>query len=150
MKPKILIIDDDATFLETMQDLMLDRYDIAVAEDVVAGSDMLMSEHFDLLILDVRMPVVNGLEYMQMLDSSPQFQQLPILVVSGAPEIEQSVGSAPHRSHLAKPFHPDQLFSKVEDLLALRRPKANSENQPKPQNGQTPQASGNENPSTSA
>ncbi len=129
MKPKILIIDDDATFLETMQDLMLDRYDIAVAEDVVAGSDMLMSEHFDMLILDVRMPVVNGLEYMQMLDRSPQFQQLPILVVSGAPEIEQSVGNAPHRSHLAKPFHPDQLFAKVEQLLALRRPKTQEDGQ---------------------
>ena len=125
-KSKILIIDDDPTFLETMQDLLLDRFDVAVAEDVVAGSDILMSEAFDLLILDIRMPVVNGLEYIQMLDNSKQFSQLPILVISGAPELAEQISNLPHRAHLAKPFHPDQLYAAIQRLLDLRRPQSSA------------------------
>src|SRR5437867_362576 len=121
MRAKILIIDDDPTFLETMQDLLLDQFDVAVAENVVAGSDMLMSEKFELLILDVRMPFVSGLEYVQMLDQSNQFGQLPILVLSAAPDLDEQVKVSPQRAHLSKPFRAEQLFSIVQRLLASPR-----------------------------
>ncbi len=122
MKPKVLIIDDDDKFLELMQDFMLDRYDVAVAEDIFDGSNLLLSEHFDLLILDIRMPVVDGIEYLKMLDTKPEFAKMPILVVSGEPDLHEKVAPASNRAYLAKPFHSDQLFQSIDQLLGLRRP----------------------------
>ncbi len=122
MRPKILIIDDDDKFLELMQDFMLDRYDVAVAEDIFDGSNLLLGEHFDLLILDIRMPVVDGIEYLRMLDTKPEFAKMPILVVSGEPDLREKVTPSPNRAYLAKPFHADQLFGHIEQLLSLRRP----------------------------
>ncbi len=124
MRPKILIIDDDDKFLELMQDFMLDRYDVAVAEDIFDGSNLLLGERFDLLILDIRMPVVDGIEYLRMLDTKPEFAQMPILVVSGEPDLREKVTPTPNRAYLAKPFHSDQLFEQIEQLLSLRRPQA--------------------------
>ncbi len=124
MKPKILIIDDDDKFLEMMQDFILDRYDVAVAEDIFDGSNLLLGEHFDLLILDIRMPVVDGIEYLKMLDTKPEFASLPVLVVSGEPDLREKVPPAPHRTYLSKPFHADDLFKQIEQLLSLRRPQA--------------------------
>ncbi len=124
MKPKILIIDDDDKFLEMMQDFILDRYDVAVAEDIFDGSNLLLGEHFDLLILDIRMPVVDGIEYLKMLDTKPEFASLPVLVVSGEPDLREKVPAAPHRTYLAKPFHADDLFKQIEQLLSLRRPQS--------------------------
>ncbi len=122
MKPKILIIDDDDKFLELMQDFLLDRYDVAVAEDIFDGSNLLLGESFDLLILDIRMPVVDGIEYLQMLDKKPEFAQMPILVVSGETNLENKVIAAPNRAYLAKPFHSAQLYEQIDQLLSLRRP----------------------------
>ncbi len=124
MRPKILIIDDDDRFLEMMQDFMLDRYDVAVAEDIFDGSNLLLGEHFDLLILDVRMPVVDGIEYLNMLDAKPEFSRLPILVVSAESGLKDRVPPAPHRAYLAKPFQSQQLFERIDQLLSLRRPQA--------------------------
>ncbi len=73
MKPKILIIDDDDKFLEMMQDFLLDDYDVAVAEDIFDGSNLLLGDRFDMLILDIRMPVVDGIEYLKMLDAKPEY-----------------------------------------------------------------------------
>ncbi len=122
MKPKILIIDDDDKFLEMMQDFLLDRYDVAVAEDIFDGSNLLLGERFDLLILDIRMPVVDGIEYLQMLNKKPEFAQMPILVVSGEANLQDKVIPAPNRAYLAKPFRSEQLYERIDQLLSLRRP----------------------------
>ncbi len=122
MKPKILIIDDDDKFLEMMQDFLLEQYDVAVAEDIFDGSNLLLSDHFDMLILDIRMPVVDGIEYLKMLDAKPEYARMPILVVSGEPDLPEKVPNAINRAYLAKPFHADELYGKINQLLSLRRP----------------------------
>ncbi len=122
MKPKILIIDDDDKFLEMMQDFLLEQYDVAVAEDIFDGSNLLLGEHFDLLVLDIRMPVVDGIEYLKMLDAKPEYASMPILVVSGEPDLQERVTPSHSRAYLAKPFHADQLYEQINQLLSLRRP----------------------------
>lgn len=120
MKPKILIIDDDDKFLEMMQDLMLDRYDVAVAEDIFDGSNLLLGEHFDLLILDIRMPVVDGIEYLEMLNAKPEFANMPILVVSGEADLASKFTRRANRAYLGKPFTADELYGQIDALLKLR------------------------------
>ncbi len=121
MKPKVLIIDDDDRFLEMMQDFLLDRYDVAVAEDIFDGSNLLLGEHFDLLILDIRMPVVDGIEYLKMLNARPELANMPILVVSGEIDLHEKVPSSPRRAYLAKPFQGDELFKQIDLLLNAGR-----------------------------
>ncbi len=128
MKQRILIVDDDPRFLEMMQDILMDAFDIAVAEDIFDASNLLLMDRYDLLLLDVRMPVVTGLEYIQMLETKSQFANLPILVVSGDPDLEQKVQPTPLRSCLEKPFERDQLFERIQQLLQVSRSGATAEN----------------------
>ncbi len=122
MKPKILIIDDDDKFLEMMQDFLLDDYDVAVAEDIFDGSNLLLGDRFDMLILDIRMPVVDGIEYLKMLDAKPEYAKMPILVVSGEQDLAEKVTPSYNRAYLAKPFHADDLYRQINQLLSIRRP----------------------------
>ncbi len=124
MKPKILIIDDDDKFLEMMQDFLLEQYDVAVAEDIFDGSNLLLSDHFDMLILDIRMPVVDGIEYLKMLDAKPEYAKMPILIVSGEADLAEKVTPTVNRAYLAKPFHADDLYGKINQLLSVRRPQS--------------------------
>src|SRR5437867_2407180 len=81
-KRKILVIDDEPATLQMMEDLLSDEYEVSVAEDTAQGSACLNAERFDLLILDVRLPLTDGLAYLRQLTANPKHADLPVLVSS--------------------------------------------------------------------
>ncbi len=110
-------MDEDISCLEQMQDLLLDRYEVAVAEDTVAATDLLLTEHFDLLMLEPHLPVVNGFVYLERLAQIPQFRDLPILIFSDTPAGEAQFKLVPPRAYLAKPLQFEQLLQQIQALL---------------------------------
>ncbi len=118
MRAKILVIDDDVAFLERMQDLLLDRYDVAVAEDVLFATDLLLDHDFDLLILADELPVMTGPQFLVELSNSGRFARVPILMVSAQPHGWGQSARAPHRGFLAKPSRREQVFAAIQRLLS--------------------------------
>jgi response regulator RpfG family c-di-GMP phosphodiesterase len=116
MRPKVLVIDNDPTFLELMQDLLLDYYDVAVAENVLIATDLLLSDYYDLLILDQKLPVVSGLEFLRNLKVNEQFKNLPTLIISGYPHPNGSGPSIPY-TFMSKPISSEELLREIERLL---------------------------------
>jgi two-component system response regulator HydG len=121
---RILIVDDDRAFrLSTAELLRQDGYDVSTVADAQQAVDALREQPFDLLVLDLRMPGVNG---MQVIETLRQWGEgIPILMISGFGTVEAAV-KALHLGaddFLTKPLDPDVLSSRVAALLE-RRPTA--------------------------
>ncbi len=114
---RILIVAEDDALRALMHDALSDRFDTAVAEDVLACTDLLLAGHYDLLILDDNLPVMTGREYIHVLEAQEAFQSLPVLIVSADGALEKKIQSNGNRGFLAKPFALDELDGQVQHLL---------------------------------
>ncbi|MGB8644814.1 MAG: response regulator [Anaerolineae bacterium] len=116
-KPRVLIMAPDESIRKLMQDVLVERYDTAVAGDVLEGTDFLLAERFDLLVLEDNMPVIMGREFLEFLKAHDEFQSLPVVIVSEALDLEQKIRSKRNCSFLSKPFGLDQLVRQIQGLL---------------------------------
>ena len=119
--PKILIVDDDRAFrLSTAALLRADGYDVDSVADGAAAAEALRASRHDLVVLDLRMPGVDGLGVVEALRLWGE--RVPILMISGFGTVESAV-KALHLGaddFLTKPVEPDVLSARVADLLARR------------------------------
>jgi CheY-like chemotaxis protein len=121
----ILVIDDDSAVLATIK-LLLDRagHDVVVAKDGRNGLKVFESGQFDLLIVDIFMPGMDGLETMRLVHR--QRPEVPILVISGH-AFPTDTNPIPDFLHMAtklgairslrKPFKPADLLTSVARCL---------------------------------
>src|SRR5215212_8201120 len=118
---RILIVDDDRAFrLSTAALLRADGYDVDCVADGAAAAEALRATRHDLVVLDLRMPGVDGLGVVEALRMWGE--RVPILMISGFGTVESAV-RALHLGaddFLTKPVEPDVLSARVADLLARR------------------------------
>ncbi|MEQ9569873.1 MAG: sigma-54 dependent transcriptional regulator [Longimicrobiales bacterium] len=118
---RILIVDDDRTFrLSTGELLRQDGHEVRTAADAAEAVAQLDADRFDLVLLDMRMPGMDGLTAVEVLRK--RGLTTPILMISGFGTIDTAVESL-HRGadhFLAKPVDPDLLSAKVSELLERR------------------------------
>lgn len=118
---RILVVDDDRTFrLSTAQLLRQDGHSVEVAADAAEAVGVLRGGSFDLVLLDMRMPGMDGLTAVEVLRK--RGLQAPILMISGFGTIDTAVESL-HRGadhFLSKPVDPDVLSARVAELLERR------------------------------
>jgi two-component system KDP operon response regulator KdpE len=114
---RILVIDDDETILDLIKETLSSDYQILTAHDALEGVDLLMSERFDLLIIDLGMPVVDGVELIEKIRANSPFEKTPILVVSAFPELRRRLAGADVQAILPKPFSLDDLTRKVAETI---------------------------------
>ncbi|AOE87170.1 hybrid sensor histidine kinase/response regulator [Pseudomonas sp. TCU-HL1] len=82
-RKRVLVVDDSLTVRELERKLLASRgYDVAVAVDGMDGWNALRSEHFDLLITDIDMPRMDGIELVTLVRRDNRLQSLPVMVVS--------------------------------------------------------------------
>jgi DNA-binding NtrC family response regulator len=119
--PKILIVDDDRAFrLSTAALLRADGYEVDSVADGAAAAEALRATRHDLVVLDLRMPGVDGLGVVEALRLWGE--RVPILMISGFGTVESAV-KALHLGaddFLTKPVEPDVLSARVADLLTRR------------------------------
>ncbi len=118
---RLLIVDDDRTFrLSTAALLRQDGHDVTEASDGTGAVDLLKSEHFDLILLDLRMPGLDGIGIVEVLRTWGH--DTPILMISGYGTVETAVNAlqAGADDFLTKPVEPDVLSARIESLLSLR------------------------------
>jgi two-component system response regulator HydG len=118
MPPKILIVDDDRAFgLSTAALLRGEGYDIGIALDAPDAVAQLRVTRFDLMLLDLRMPGLDGIQLVEALRLWGE--PIPILMVSGAGTIDSAVRAlhAGAEDFLTKPVEPDVLFARVAEAL---------------------------------
>lgn len=118
---RLLLVDDDRTFrLSTAALLRQDGHVVMEAADGVAAVERLKVEHFDLILLDLRMPGLDGIGLVEVLRTWGH--DTPILMISGYGTVDAAVNAlhAGADDFLLKPVEPDVLSARVESLLSRR------------------------------
>ncbi|OZI19647.1 hybrid sensor histidine kinase/response regulator [Bordetella genomosp. 9] len=120
-RKRILVVDDSLTVRELERKLLSHRgYDVAVAVDGMDGWNMARAQHFDLVVTDVDMPRMDGIELVTLIRKDPRMQSMHVMVVSykDRPEDRQRGLDAGADYYLGKSsFHDDALLDAVEDLI---------------------------------
>ncbi|MGE0767552.1 MAG: response regulator [Hyphomicrobiaceae bacterium] len=121
---RIIIVDDDPLFTN-LSAAVLDRagFDVQVARDGVEGLERIDAENFDLAIVDLHMPRVDGLRLIALLRGSLRHRRLAVLVVSGRTDADvfreaMQIGADAIE---AKPLNWDRLPDRVRAIVEAKR-----------------------------
>jgi len=107
-------MDDDA-YMRELMGLHLSNagYDVLVAEDAIVAGHLVLQKSPDLVVADIEMPFMNGLEFIQALKSDPSVAHTPVIFVSSRDDLEDLAKSFGAVAFLKKPVLADQLLAVV-------------------------------------
>ncbi|MFA5059146.1 MAG: response regulator [Candidatus Omnitrophota bacterium] len=116
---KILVIEDDRAIAELIK-LKLERsgFEVLAVLDGIEGLETLKENMFDLIILDILLPRMDGFQFYKKLKETPRIAHIPVLVMTGRGAMKDSFESLGVQSFLTKPFEPEDLIFQVKKLLA--------------------------------
>ncbi len=120
MKKRILLVEDSPATLDMMQEeLELLGYEVTVAKNGVEAVEIAGSELPDLVIMDIHMPKMDGLEATSRIRENPKTQAVPILAATAKalPEDRKKCLAAGCDDYLAKPFTHRELDAALKKLL---------------------------------
>ncbi len=120
MAKKILIVEDNLDLIDYLQDLLHNlKYDAIVATDGKQAVDMAADQRPDLLLMDIVLPEMNGLEAARRIRQQPESCSIPILAVTARvlPQAREQCLQSGCNDYISKPFTPKELASRIEKLL---------------------------------
>ena len=124
LAPKILVADDDQALARTLSRIHKENgYDVLTVPGGEHLFEHLDAEPFDLLLLDIMMPKVDGLQLLQKVKSDPRYKDLPVLMISSMPPEEATVRSLGlgAADFIPKPFRVRALLARVKAHLRVGR-----------------------------
>jgi len=116
----ILVADDDPVFREVAATCLLNYgYDVGLASEGAEAMDMLLRESFDLAIVDLMMPRIDGLRLIALIRATPTLRALPILVITSEedPSVRAEGMLVGANDYLTKPVDWRNLPSRAAALL---------------------------------
>jgi CheY-like chemotaxis protein len=119
-KPRILIADDfEENRIPLKLMLKLAGYDVLEAEDGRQAIEAVRREEPDLVLMDITLPVIDGLQATRELRRSPQFQRLPIVIISAHdnPAVHEEARAAGATAFAGKPIDFEQLKMLIAEWL---------------------------------
>ena len=122
-KSTLLIIDDNNDIRQYERTLLQDEYFILEASDGKEGLEIAKKEVPDLVVCDVMMPVMDGLEFTEQLKTNTATSHIPVIMLTAKNLEEQRAEGYEHGadSYITKPFHSKVLLARIENLLKQRQ-----------------------------
>ena len=117
-RSSVLVVDDDVAILELVSDALHDQYQVSTAADVLQAADLLQEQQFDVLVLDLNMPVMGGEDLLDIFRVHPGFLGMPIIVISAYHDLIQRLANAHVQAILPKPFAVEALRRVVAETIA--------------------------------
>jgi response regulator RpfG family c-di-GMP phosphodiesterase len=115
---RVLVIDDDRLLCELVRTTFeLEGFEVDVAYDVIEAERALVESRPDAILLDIGLPGIDGIFYLERLRETPQTSKLPIVAISGSEEAGRSARAAGAQAFLRKPFSPLELIALVTPLI---------------------------------
>jgi len=121
---RVLLIDDEQDFLDIMSAwLAFKGYAVSTAHDGLEGLDRLSSGEYDIILLDLMMPHMDGLDFCRHIRGDAQHKNIPILILTAARRVSglKSVEEVGADAFLEKMVEHSELQAVIEKLLAESR-----------------------------
>lgn len=138
MRRKILVVEDDPDQLEAIRGNLKEAgFTIGTASNGVDALAKTRSVSPDLIVLDLMLPQVNGLDICKTLRENPATASIPVIMLTGMDSYFTRVAGfeAGVNVYLTKPYQPEELISKVEELLEHASPASKKSSKPRSKRG---------------
>ncbi|MBI4057263.1 MAG: response regulator, partial [Elusimicrobia bacterium] len=121
MSHEILLVDDESVFSDLTRDQLAHRgFSVTVAYSGEEALNRIKDHPPDIILLDVMMTGISGIEVLQHLQSDPQLKDIPVVVCSITMQEKTAIRRLLEmgaRGFIAKPCRPDDLAAKIRDVL---------------------------------
>ena len=117
---KILIIDDEPIVRTSCEKILMpEGYEVRVAENGEEGLGILEKEEFDLILLDLKMPGMDGVDVLKIIKE--RWPETRVIILTGYSTIETAVNTLRLGAFnfIEKPFTPDKLISSVKEAIEI-------------------------------
>jgi CheY-like chemotaxis protein len=117
----ILVVDDNPALLELLREGLSDHFTILLARDGAEGFIRIAEAPPDCAIIDIRMPGIDGLQFVRTLRGDPATMEMPLIILTAMPEEQgllPGLLSGADR-YLTKPVLPSELIPAIQDAIAL-------------------------------
>jgi len=121
MLKKILVVDDSA-LIHQMYRLVMSRYNCTIV-DAMNGQEALdllaVHKDIELILLDINMPIMNGVQFLEKASAIGIVSRIPVIVISTEGKEEDTIRGLKlgARGYLKKPFHPSELHELIEKIF---------------------------------
>lgn len=115
----VLIVEDEKEIHVFLNELLGEKYKIITAYDGVEAMDILENEIPDIIISDVMMPIMDGVELCEKIKSSIKTCHIPFIMLTAKDSVLHRIEGIESgaNSYIPKPFHPDHLLIRIQKLL---------------------------------
>ena len=123
MSKRILVVDDDRGVIRLVTRLLLSEgYEVSSVENGLDALVKLKKEKFDLVVLDIMMPEINGYDVCYQLRFNKEYEQIPIILSTVRDqELEDKLGKREDIEYLQKPIDSKLLLEKINFLLSKKK-----------------------------
>ena len=123
IKKKILFVDDEPRLLDGLERMlrpMRNSWCMAFAASGQAALELMKSAPFDVVVSDIRMPVMNGLEVLETIKKNNIYTHIPVLIVSTESEDDKMsrAFAAGAKGYISKPFTPERLLNLIRGRIS--------------------------------
>ena len=122
-KRRVLIVEDSPTMRQLLVFALrrLKCVEIVEAQDGMDGLRKVSSDHFDLALIDINMPVMDGLKLISLMREEDSLKEIPIVVITteGAQEDRERALKLGANEYLTKPIQANRVLALARDLLKL-------------------------------
>jgi len=120
----LLVVDDDAMNRDMMaRRLQRSGFNVTTAENGRVALDLLKQRGFDLILLDIIMPILNGFHTLELIKADPKIRHLPVIMLTALDEVDSTVRciEAGAEDYVPKPFNPVILYARINASLEKKR-----------------------------
>jgi class 3 adenylate cyclase len=120
----LLVVDDDAMNRDMMaRRLQRSGFNVTTAENGRVALDLLKQRAFDLILLDIIMPILNGFHTLEFIKADPKTRHLPVIMLTALDEVDSTVRciEAGAEDYVPKPFNPVILYARINASLEKKR-----------------------------
>ena len=119
---KILVVDDTRINIEILMGILGDIYDVSVALNGIEALRMIDRYAYDLILLDIMMPEMDGYEVIKIIKQTEKWAETPVIFISALSDVENKTKGfmLGAQDYIVKPFNSDEVLARVETHLKLK------------------------------
>ena len=125
MRKTILIVDDDVTYMQMIREWLKDSYQVVMVNSGIKAIKWLTTNKVDMVLLDYNMPVTNGPQILQMLQSDVDTDEVPVMFLTGQQNRESVITAMKLRpaDYLLKSISRNELKEKLDKYFEIQKAK---------------------------